>query len=475
MKRRYFKILLAASFFQAQIVVAEVNIGASTQQAISNYPSCTMPATIVDPDTGQSTTNPAYSGCVRFYDRAKGMAGGSVGVANMALTMKSEPVNPCVQTATNSGSGHDEDYSYQACLQNFNNSTEMRAWRIKKDVELQESRAVQTEEDKKKAKLEDKSATGSMSEIQSKNEDGQMLYKVAGMALAGYAAMKFAQAASCGGPSMGSCIPPLVAAGAAFLLLSAKSNQQASEHGNAANEACNTYNQLSSAQKDCSTVGGGGIGSTSPQTTDIYTDDGKCKATAPPGCKDLVGTGSGTNVTKLPTNCKDNTGKAISCLAAGMSAYKQNPNGSITVKTNKGDKTYTSADFADKKAMMAAGMSAADADKLMDDLYGKNSALAKAGLDAKALSDAAGKDKSFGDFTSGGGTTSVVNVDASKDAHKKFGEKLSDSALADRRPSSEGLTRDFNGDLIGAAGDDIFSMMKRRYNLKNEQDTFIAP
>ena len=391
--------------------------------------------------------------------------------------MTSAPQNPCVQSTTNAGGGNEYDYSYQACQQNFNASPAMQAWRIKQDVERQEARVVQTEADKKKAELNDKSATGSMSEIQSKNEGAQTLYKIAGVALAGYAAMKFAQAASCGGPSMGSCIPPLVAAGAAFLLLSAKSNQQAGEHANAANEACKTYNQLSSEQKDCSAgSGGGGGGSIPPVITDIYSPDGKCLTTAPPGCKDLVGTGSGTSITKIPTNCKDASGKAISCITAGMGAYKQNPDGSVTVKTKNGDKTYTAADFADKKAMMAAGMSAADADKLMDDLYGKNSALAKAGLDAKALSDAAGKNKSLGDFTSGGsGSASVVNVDASKDAHKKFGDKLGDSALADRRPSSEGLSRDFNGDLIGAAGDDIFSMMKRRYNLKNEQDTFIAP
>ena len=322
-----------------------------------------------------------------------------------------------------------------------------------------------------------------MTEIQKKNEEGQALYKIAGVALAGYAAMEFMKGAQCAGQCAmmgGGCCamaPGLFAAGAAFMLLNAKSNQQASEHGQSAFQACTTYNQLSSAQKDCSVIDVKEI--VTPPIATIYSPEGKCLQTAPPGCKDIPGPGSGTAGIKIPTNCKDSaTGKSVSCLAAGMNAYKQNSDGSIKIKTNKGDKTYTSADFADKKSMMASGMSAGDADKLMNDLYGKNSALAKAGLDAKSLSDTASKEKKFGDFlnvSGSGSSTNVVTVDPSKNGDKKFGDKLSDSALADRRPSSEGLTRDFNGDLIGAAGDDIFTMMKRRYNLKNEQDTFIAP
>ena len=82
MKRTYFKILLAASFFQSQISFAEVNVSAANNQAVANYPSCSMPATIVNAESGVSTPNPAYASCVRFYDRAKSMANGSVGVAN---------------------------------------------------------------------------------------------------------------------------------------------------------------------------------------------------------------------------------------------------------------------------------------------------------------------------------------------------------------------------------------------------------
>ncbi len=473
MKRTYFKIFIAAAFFQSNILLAEVNVGASNQQSNQNLKpeDCKEENATVD-DNGKPVPSEKYTNCLyhnRLMQSARNYGAGATGLVNLALTITVEPKPNCDQNANTGGGEEGGNYSYQLCMQQFNNSNEKKAWDIKKSVAASESTASANPNI---AKLEDKTATGSMDEIQKKNEDGQMLYKVAGVAMAGAAAYCFSTASVCAAPSWGSCVPGLVAAGAAYLLLSAKSNQQASEHAQAANEACNTYNQLSSEQKDCSAGGGGGGGAvTTPPITSIYSPTGECLPTAPPGCKPIttVTTGGG----KFPTNCKDAAGKAISCLAAGQAYYKQNPNGSVTVKTGKGDKTYTSADFADKKSMMAAGMSAADADKLVNDLYGKNGALAKAGLDAKSMALGNDGDKKYGDFTSGASTGAVV-VDSSKDAHKKFGDKLGDS-VADRRPSSEGLSRDFNGDLIGAAGDDIFSMMKRRYNLKNEQDSFIAP
>ena len=143
------------------------------------------------------------------------------------------------------------------------------------------------------------------------------------------------------------------------------------------------------------------------------------------------------------------------------------------MKTPNGLKTYTDKDFADVKSMMAAGLSAADANKLYSDLYGKDSLLSKAGADAKSLAELGKDKKNLGDFSGLGGGASTVAVDAAANSNKKFSEKIGD--VADRRPTSEGLTRDFNGELIGAAGDDIFTMMNRRYKLKNEQDSFIAP
>jgi hypothetical protein len=57
---------------------------------------------------------------------------------------------------------------------------------------------------------------------------------------------------------------------------------------------------------------------------------------------------------------------------------------------------------------------------------------------------------------------------------RRFKDDLN-AAEDKRKPSSAGLIKDFHGDMIGAAGDDIFTMMNRRYQLKNEQDTFFTP
>ncbi len=484
MKQTYLKIFIAAAFFQSNILLAEVNVNNSNQQVQSNSSLTDEPCADVtnsesDGDGGLRTwitDNP--SGCRQRNARkaqARAYANRGTNDAKEILSGNLKaPVNNCSATA----GGEQDDYSYQYCMQQYN--AQMQEYNRKKSAaDLAAQQEADAAKNQQAGQLQDKSATGSMAEIQSKNEDGQQIYKIAGIALAGIAAYKFATgtgcAAQCGFAGGGCCsmAPALFAAGAAFMLLNAKSNQQASEHGQSAFEACNTYNQLSSAQKDCSGIE---KTTTTPPITTVYNPDGTCAATAPPGCKPIASTTTNGGL-KIPTNCKDAKGQAVSCLAAGSEYYKQNPNGSVTVKTGKGkEKTFTSADFADKKSMMAAGMSAADADKLMNDLYGKNGALAKAGLDAKNLLSASlGKDgdKKYGDFSSSGSANTVA-IDANKDTHKKFGDKLGE-AVAERRPSSEGLSRDYKGDLIGAAGDDIFSMMKRRYNLKNEQDSFIAP
>ncbi|MBC7754663.1 MAG: hypothetical protein H7Z71_10530 [Moraxellaceae bacterium] len=39
--------------------------------------------------------------------------------------------------------------------------------------------------------------------------------------------------------------------------------------------------------------------------------------------------------------------------------------------------------------------------------------------------------------------------------------------------SAEGLTKDYQGEKIGAEGDDVFKMINRRYILKQKQNIFL--
>ncbi len=484
MKKQYSKFLIAGIYFYSNLVYAQnsgVDLNNSNRQVQSNISAdetCIQTPRPEQLDQNEYWVDQVYNNCLaRNRQRAVQRNYANSAQRDAQTVMNGnlvEPVNKC----GTANSSDEYDYVHSSCMQAY--AAEKREYDrlkpIEADAQRQQNQAAAAgNKNSAIATVQDTSATGSLSEIQKKSEDGNKLYTIAGIALAGYGAAKFIEAggfsACCGGMNPGCCTKAVVsaAAGAAFMLLNGKANSQANELAGAASTACTKFNQLSSAQKDCS-----GVGTTTqtiPPVTEWYDNEGKCKATAPPECKNIAGTGSGSTTAKIPSNCKDASGKPISCVTAGFSAFKQNPDGSIKVKTPNGYKTYTLADFADKKSMMAAGLTAAQADALMEQLYGKNSILAKAGLEAK---DLAKESKKFSDFTSGGSGTSVVDLDAGKNANKKFGEKL-DSSLDGRRPSSEGLTREFNGDLIGAAGDDIFTMMKRRYNLKAEQDTFISP
>lgn len=481
MTSQYSKILIAGLFLFSNFGFAQsgVNLNNSNNQVQNNIESdevCTQTPRPESLEPNESWFDQSYNSCLarnrrRAEIRAYAARGRSDAQEVLNGTLK-EPTNNCKQNTTSG----EYDYAYSSCMQQY--AAEKREYDRKAEAarlaKAEEDRANAPSANQEIARVNDTSATGSMAEIQKKNEDGNVLYKAAAAALAGLGAYKFAEGAGCtaqcGAAGGGCCAmaPALFAAGAAFMLLNGKSNNQADQHAASANEACKTYNQLSSSQKNCS--GTTTTTNTVPPVTEWYDNEGRCKATAPPECRNIAGTGSGSTTTRIPSNCKDASGKPVSCVTAGLGSFKQNPDGSIKVKTPNGYKTYTMADFADKKSMMAAGLTAAQADALMDQLYGKNSILAKAGLEAKEL---AKEGKKFSDFGSGSSGVNVVNLDASKNANKKFGEKLDPSA--DRRPSSEGLTREFNGDLIGAAGDDIFTMMKRRYNLKAEQDTFISP
>jgi len=490
MKNAYTKILIAAMFFQSHFV-GQFALGQTVDNAHQQVRNEVEPNENCQPTPGLQADefgysyDPAYQQCLarnKKKDELRNyIARGKEDAKQINTAKPVEPKNSCVD---NSGGSGVSDPAYYSCISNY--QKEMKEYNRKIDAyntvqreQAQSAALAQSEENKRLAKLNDTTATGSMAEVQKKNEDGKKMYMIAGTALAGLAVKNFTGGQACVSSCPWGCCTAagaLFAAGAAFMLLNAKANKQADEHGAAAVGACEAYNQLSSQQKDCSSV----ANLPPPTITDIYNDDGTCKPTAPPGCKPING-GPGSSIagiTKIPTNCVDkSTGKTISCLTAGMGAFKQNPDGSVTVN----GKTYSDKDFADKKSMMAAGLSGAAADQLMKDLYGPNNPLAKAGLDAKGLaaSDQAKGDKNkFGEFGMGAGGTTAMGSGSGGSGSGRYSDYGAGGAGgngADRGLASEGLTRDFNGDMIGAAGDDIFTMMNRRYKLKAEQDAFIDP
>ncbi len=89
--------------------------------------------------------------------------------------------------------------------------------------------------------------------------------------------------------------------------------------------------------------------------------------------------------------------------------------------------------------------------------------------DANAMADSIG----------GGGINSVGdNQNEGYDGSGGKGNRKDANASGERAPASAlvaGLTTKYNGENIGVAADDIFSMVSRRYSLKTLQDSFITP
>jgi len=81
------------------------------------------------------------------------------------------------------------------------------------------------------------------------------------------------------------------------------------------------------------------------------------------------------------------------------------------------------------------------------------------------------------DSSGGSGLGGLANESNSLDGSSGSGKK-SEGNLGERTPASTlvaGLTSKYNGENIGVAADDIFMMVTRRYQLKNQQDSFITP
>jgi hypothetical protein len=445
--------------------------------AVGENEACKPSPNLGSDESGQPSFDYEYQACLnrnRQKDQLRANISRGLSDANaVADGPPKAPTNNCNQTG--------QDFS--TCQHSYNQAysdyqRQMMAYNSAKNAQASAAMQAQTEQQRQLAQLQNTSATGSMAELQSKNTFGKTLYAGAAAVLAYKGAEKIFKAQITAAKPGGYVKAiPLFAAGAAFMLMSKKSNRQSGQHGVAAYESCMAFNKLSSEQKDCAGLNNPVTINTNTLDT-MYTNDGQCKPGAPKFCVSVAPTSGGKGVTKMPSSCSQG-GKTVSCLGLGMGVTKLNPDGTVSVQTPQGEKVYSEKDFADVKSMQAAGLPADVAKQLYDDLYGADSAFQKAEKDTKdALAGLGGKglnslSGSYGSMSEGGSLGSAEK--SGLGTTRTFSEELP-SALEDaRRPTSEGLSRDFNGDLIGASGDDIFTMMNRRYKLKNEQESFITP
>lgn len=473
------KFILAAIFFQAHFAAAQ-NYAQQTN-AEANGDAALQPITcqkVVSPywNSNQGGSPPMVDdpACVKENNRRAQLRANARGAQGMAARVSAGDGTDLVAPkapAYNCGSMDPHSSEYQACQSAYDAANRQ----YQKDLEvynLAQKEIKEGQRDKENAALEEqknKSAAATLAEIKAKNDQGKKEYdktaKTAMLLGLGFVAAGTACASSC---PTGCCAaaPGLFAAAAAQFLINSKAKKQSSEHAASAANACNSLNQLSSQPTDCSTQGNGGnSSSTTVGSYDPVT--GKCLPEDSPECKQLPTT------SVLPPTVRD------SLKASGFAMGKVNgdqfsilPDGSVKLKNGK---VYKDGDFKDMNSLMGMGLSAAAAKGVMDSLaLGGASGLGKAGLDKEKKEY---KDN-YGALGGADGTTTVVDTGKGPDSGKTFSDDLEknkgDKYSDERKPSSEGLAKEFNGELIGVAGDDIFLMMNRRYKLKSEQDSFIA-
>lgn len=315
------------------------------------------------------------------------------------------------------------------------------------------------------------SAKAAAETAQKQNEKGKLIYKLAGIGAGIASAYYVSLIPSCTGPQAAACIAPLAAKAALFAAMAAAAFQQSSSHNSVANSACVAAGQMSSAGSGTcgpapapynpqtfpeGITGNGTPGN--PTVGTIFDANGRCIGSAADCAAIVSGLPPGVSIKDAMTGLN-------SFATTSGKYFKMDKNGNAVTKDGK---KYTPADFASEKAMLAAGMSAADAKALAGSLNRMGSAIdAKKAL-AKENKDGNGAGGENGAGGGAGGKGSGINANGSAKGGKDLEGSKRDVA------SVEGLAVDFNGDLIGNARDDIFKMMNRRYKLKTSQDNFIV-
>lgn len=381
-----------------------------------------------------------------------------------------EPAKPqyetCNQTQTEYG-GYDHACVARNQAKEREYNIQMSGYNQAKADEAKAKAEATTAEQKALADQQAKqSSKAAMEEAQQKNKKGSQIYQLAsiacGVASAVYAA-KFA--ASCSGAGA-TCVYPLLAKSIAFAIFAGLAAKQASSHDSVAHSACESANRVSTSPADCGAAPPTYDPSTYPNNqltgiNGIFDSNGKCIST-PEKCSGI------TQALPPGTNIKDAV-KGLASFAGSKAPFKVNPDGTIS----KNGKKFSADSFKSEKDMIAAGIAPGDAKGFMADLNKFKGSGADA-LNAKAALNKENEtlSGSFGDM-GGAGNVAKANDNAANGAANGGGKTIDGGR--DPASSAEGLVKDFNGELIGVAGDDIFKMMNRRYKLKTAQDSFIGP
>ena len=197
----------------------------------------------------------------------------------------------------------------------------------------------------------------------------------------------------------------------------------------------------------------------------IDPTSGKCKAPISAECAMLI--------KNSPKDCFKANSKGVSCMAGGKvkDPITVLANGKVSANINGKQQTFGLEDFADEDSMVNAGFTPAQAKQFLDMVNDPDSILAKNGLNAKGeLMNGSGAPSSSFARSSSSGNGAGASVSEMKSKKDEYGPA---QEVARTPASAEGLTKDYQGEKIGAEGDDVFKMINRRYILKQKQNIFL--
>jgi len=320
--------------------------------------------------------------------------------------------------------------------------------------------------------IKDQSVTGSLEEVQAKNVYSHEQYSLAAVQLAKNSIMQYIHGSECQASCpLGCCESSegLMYEAGLFRMLNHAANLQAAEHRIAAAQACQSFNKLSSQQKNCE-IEISSLNSFIPEPN-WYDFQGKCLPKAPKECKLMEG---------LNGNPFQNFNSRIigdkKIATAFFEDLKLNPDGTLIMKSTTGLKKITISDFSDPKKLINLGLNPTTAQFLTK----KFSEIAS----QRKLTNINNKDiKIDNEPTNNKTINSNLKSSSSNDTQTVFND--SENTMANRNQKSitiqnesdllinkNGLHLKIGDDPLGLPEQNIFDMIQRRYQSNYESGLF---
>lgn len=280
----------------------------------------------------------------------------------------------------------------------------------------------------------------SANKAQSQNKSSQTLSKVIGVVNMGVGAM---YASQCGPHHASAC-----ALAALHFLMGAQSFSQAKSNGGAAYDAGLTGIDTSSTNPF-------GDPGSEIDHLDSTTDSTK-----------------DTGLSNLADTKKLNQIKTALSSGNGLKGFKYDSKSGILTTPN--GKTYSADSLSDKDSLSKAGFSGQDIGSALEaNAKFEAEALKKLGLKKDEIVGVGAATAENG-FSDGGAGPKYGSANSAESSRNTL------ASIRNRNPANTGskvagLTKNFNGERIGVAAENIFNMMTRRYKTKEKQDAFFDP